>query len=95
MNNVELQTEITRITRAIAYAIFKGNQSKSWDKLAAELYRKYNINVNQRKAEIKASKNNKGRITLFDILNNSELQLTYQTCLELYKMYGKVLERIA
>lgn len=90
MNNTEIQTEITRITRAIAYAIFKGNQSKSWDKLSAELYRKYNINVNQRKLECK-----KSRPTLFDILNNRELELAYQTCLDLYRMYGKVLERIA
>jgi hypothetical protein len=73
---------INRMVRKIASKIFNNNFVKAWDKIYAEMLYKHNIQITTRK------KNHGGKnVTIFDVLDGSEIKLLVKSCLSLCEMY--------
>ena len=73
---------INRMVRLIAYQTFNNNFTRAWQKIYAEMLYKHNISIKLRK-----SNSNLKNPTIFDVLNDSEIELLVKSCLSLCEMY--------
>ena len=91
-NKVEALTEgnltwepreaVNRMVRLIGYNVFRNNFTKAWGKVYSEMLYKHNIGVTSRKKNSGLKK-----VTIFDVLDDSEMKLLVKSCLSLCEMY--------
>ena len=73
---------INRMARLIACQTFHNNFTKAWQKIYAEMLYKHNISIKLRK-----SNSDLKNPTIFDVLNDGEVELLVKSCLSLCEMY--------
>jgi len=83
-----LRDQINSNTRFLAFRIFNHhgypNFAKAYDKLAARIYLDWNHRIDRSKGE-----------TMFDNLDNQELDKVYKSSMNLVHMYNEVLDKIS
>lgn len=76
---------VNSMARKIAMHVFKDHGKyayvKAWEKIRAEMLYKHNIHITKR------IQNKGGNATIFDVLNDDELNLLVQSCVALCEMY--------